>query len=260
MNGLRMAALALVILGTARGATNGQESAARSYALGGVERPATIAVRVAYATIEVTGADRDDVLLQVTPIVPEGASPTDAAILAGTSFVSPVVDGNLMRIDSPDNTQPLRLELQVPRAVNLELQSSNGGRITVRDVEGALSIENSNAGVTFERVAGSALVATSNGSIVGEFVSLTPGAPMSFATSNGAIDVTFPPDLRADLLLETDNDGFTSDFPVDAGEQGAGEPLPRGRRRFTGRVNGGGPLLRMQTENAPIFLRRGGGH
>ncbi len=231
-----------------------QQPDVRLYAFDDAALPQSIIVKVAYADIEIVGGERDDVSLQVMPIVQTGDEAA-SRMAALTTFLVPSVDGNTMRIESPQNTQRVSLRLEVPRASAVEIWGSNGGPVVVRRVSGEISIENSNAGVTLDKVSGSAIVHTSNGTIVGEFISVTPGMPMSFATSNGVIDLAFPAALRADITLETDNAGFVSEFVIEPDGRGGLRPLPPDRRRATGRINGGGPLFRLQTDNAPITLR-----
>lgn len=232
-----------------------QESNVNVYAFESDTQPPAVVVRVAYADIEIVGSARDDVAIATESLV-QAESETEARMAALTTIVAPVIAGNTIRLESPRNTHRVRLRLEVPNATSLEVWGSNGGRVVVRNVSGQITIENSNAGVTLEGVSGSAVVHASNGSIVGEFLSVTPDVPMSFATSNGVIDLTFPADLRADVVMETDNAGFTSDFVIEPADADRGRPLPPDRRRVTGRINAGGPLFRFQTENAAIVLRR----
>ena len=153
-----------------------------------------------------------------------------------------------------------RIEVVVPRLTDLQVEGSNGGPVTVRDVSGQLEIVNSNAAIVLERVSGTVLASTSNGPIEATLDSADPRLPMSFLTSNGRIEVVFPANLKATLRLESDTGPITSEFalaPLD------GEPITRsitrgGRRRtlMLGAVNGGGPQIDARTENAPIVIRR----
>ena len=233
-----------------------QTSAPKTYAFEGSAQARHVTVRVSYADIEIVGSARDDVLLEVESLVAKSDDST-SQLAAITTLVVPVVVGGTMRFESPRNNQRVRLRLEVPGDVSVEVWGSNGGRVFVRDINGPISVENSNAGVTLDGVRGSAIVHASNGSIIGEFLEVAADLPMSFATSNGVIDLTFPADLRAEVLMETDNAGFTSDFVIEPSDGGVDMPLPPDRRRITGRINGGGPLFRLQSSNATILLRRG---
>jgi len=153
-----------------------------------------------------------------------------------------------------------RIEARVPGITDLRVEGSNGGPVTVRGVTGQLEIASSNAGIVLERIGGTVLASTSNGSIEATLHSIAPGLPMSFLTSNGRIDVTFPVNLKANLHMESDSGPITTEFPL---ARIGGEPIERkimrgGRLRTIthGAVNGGGPDITIRTENAPIVIRK----
>ena len=77
---------------------------------------------------------------------------------------------------------------------------------------------------------------------------------------NGAVELTFPANLKANLRLESDTGAASIDFDLTRIRD---EPLGRrivsgGRLRTVtyGAVNGGGPEIAVRTENAPIAIRR----
>ncbi|MEI9973395.1 MAG: hypothetical protein WDO73_15935 [Ignavibacteriota bacterium] len=43
------------------------------------------------------------------------------------------------------------------------------------------------------------------------------GKPLAFSTLNGVVDVTFPPDLKADLTVKSTHGPVYSDFDVTLG-------------------------------------------
>ena len=153
-----------------------------------------------------------------------------------------------------------RIEARVPSTIDLRVEGSNGGLVTVRRVSGQLEIVNSNAGIALEGISGAVLASTSNGPIEATFRSIDPGLPMSLLTSNGQIEVTLPSTVQANLRTESDTGPVTSEFEL---ARINGEPIERkilrgGRLRTVthGAVNGGGPEIVLRTENAPIVIRR----
>ncbi len=131
------------------------------------------------------------------------------------------------------------LKLSLPYGAEIgELHTSNGniavaggggtaqvhtcnGNISFADFSGSVSVETSNGSIS---VSGSNLVyaATSNGSITGEIMSITPQG-VTLRTSNGAINVEIDSRLNADLEISTSNgsvsvsgEGF-SDVSIDDG-------------------------------------------
>jgi len=106
------------------------------------------------------------------------------------------------------------LELRVPRRTSLELATVNDGDVVVRGVEGEIEVQNTNGAVTIEDVSGAVLAEAVNGDITVRFNRVTPDKAMSFVSMNGDLDVTLPPDVRANLRLSTDNGEIFTDFDV----------------------------------------------
>jgi hypothetical protein len=153
-----------------------------------------------------------------------------------------------------------RVEVRVPSETDLRVEASNGGLVTVRAVHGQLDIVNSNAGIELDAVGGTVVASTSNGAITATLRAIDPAWPLSFLTSNGAIDVTLPASVKATLCLESDTGPIASDFTLAPSGGPVERTMMRGGRLRTlrcGSVNGGGPDIRLRTENAPIRVRRG---
>ena len=165
--------------------------------------------------------------------------------------------GDTVRIELARALDALyHLELGVPSGAALRIAGDNGGEIRIEGVRGSAEITHSNGGVTVLDAAGSVLVATSNGSIRVRLVAVERGAPMSFITSNGDIDLTVPPDLRATLLID-DAISLESDFPLVRADSDGAQESGRGRSRLRRlAVNGGGPTIRLFTNNGTVRLRR----
>ena len=97
-----------------------------------------------------------------------------------------------------------------------------------------------------------------------------PNKPMSFSSLNGDIDVTFPPEVKANASMKSDNGEIFSDFDV---KLEAAQPQPatsedaRGKggkyrikidRTTKGTINGGGPEMQFKTFNGNIYIRSSG--
>lgn len=149
----------------------------------------------------------------------------------------------------------LRLDIEVPSRMDVQVRTGNGGLVRVVDVTGAVGIENSNAGVSVTGLVGPAAVTASNGGIEVVFATNRLNAPLSFITSNGPVLLTFPGQPAIDVELETDNGRVTSAFPVTSDPDAR---RPPGARMTTGRIGGGGALLRVRTDNGDIRLSRRG--
>jgi len=122
---------------------------------------------------------------------------------------------NRINIQTTSWRNSVDVELRVPRRTSLELATVNDGDIVVRGVEGEIAVQNVNGAITIEDVSGSVLAEAHNGDIVVRFNRVMPDRAMSFVSWNGDLDVTLPPDVRANLRLSTDNGEIFTDFDVD---------------------------------------------
>jgi hypothetical protein len=148
------------------------------------------------------------------------------------------------------------LELSVPSGAALRVAGDNGGEVRIEGVHGSAEITHSNGGVTVLDASGYVLVATSNGNIQVRLLDVERGVPMSFITSNGDIDLMMPADVRATLLID-DSIPLQSDFPLVSGDVNAAREPGRGRSRLRRlAVNGGGPTIRLFTNNGIVRFRR----
>jgi hypothetical protein len=147
-------------------------------------------------------------------------------------------------------TAPGHLDLGVPLGAALRIAGDNGGGVRIEGVRGSAEVTHSNGGVTVLDASGHVLIATSNGHIRVRLVSVERGVPMSFITNNGDIDLTMPADVRVTLLID-DSIPLESDFPlVSSDTAGARSRL----RRLA--VNGGGPTIRLFTDNGKVRFHR----
>lgn len=236
------------------GDTDVVERAVASFAPGAV--PSRVLVRASHATITIVGHDESEVRAEARL----AGDPSTGALGLRVSRTA-----GLVAVELPEDLPSgANLVVEAPRGVALEIRGANGGPITVVGVEGEIDVENSNAGVKLLDVVGPVVAATSNGPIEVRFRRIARGLPMSFVTSNGAIDVTLPDEVAADLLIQTDTGSVRSEFPIEpdttGGRPGFGPPggpdPPRPGRVIRGSIGGGGPLFRFWTDNADVILRR----
>jgi hypothetical protein len=229
---------------------------------------ATLAFALALAGSVSTGAQSAHVSVRATTAsisVAGGAAEVSATLYdaSGTATDGLVIErdargANIILVVAVE--PGARIEVRVPSATHLRVEGSNGGPVTVRGVSGQLEIVNSNAGILLDRVGGTVLASTSNGAIDATLQTIDPALPMSFLTSNGRVELTFPPDLKANLRMESDTGPITTEFDLaQIGDDLVQRKVLRGGRLRTimqGAVNGGGPEIAIRTENAPIVIRR----
>jgi hypothetical protein len=237
-------------------------------------RPGTIQVNLVMGEITVVGRDIKEVIVEM-----RGGSTKERPVpdearglrrLTQSATISVEENNNRVEISSPPR-RPVSLEIQVPKKTHLELSTVNNGSIVVEGVEGELEISNVNGQIELNDVSGAVVAHTVNGRVLATLQRLTPGKPMAFTSLNGAVDVTLPQTVKANLKLRTDNGSAFTDFELqmlpqadqtvieESGRAGRGRYRVNVNKVIYGAVNGGGPEIEMRTFNGNIYLRKSGG-
>jgi hypothetical protein len=175
-------------------------------------------------------------------------------------------DGNVVTINTQSWKAATDLVIQVPRATSLEIRSSMDGAVVVEGVNGEIDINNINGPVTLHSVSGNTLVHTVNGDITVVLSRVAADKPLSFSTMNGDIDVTLPPDVKANLKMKSEQGEIYSDFDINMTRQPAkaesAEKTEAGKYRIAfdkslyGVVNGGGQEIGFNTFSGDIYIRK----
>jgi hypothetical protein len=158
------------------------------------------------------------------------------------------------------------LKISVPRQTSVHAKTMGGnGDLTVTGVTGEHELSNINGDVRATDIAGTIVAATNNGDINVSMTSITAGKALSFSSFNGDIDVTLPANVKADVVVNSNQGDVWTDFditmqpqqpPVVENEGGNGKYKVRMQREMRGMIGGGGPELRFKTFNGDITLRK----
>ena len=154
--------------------------------------------------------------------------------------------------------------ITVPADTSLHLKSLNGN-VNVDGVHGEVSAHTQGGHITLDHISGTVMADSLNGPIHVEMDAVDAAKPMAFSTLNGPIDVTFPPDLKADLAVKTMRGPVYSDFDVTLGarhsitEKSDSSDMRfeiRIDRNIGGTINGGGAQLTFRTLNGAVYIRK----
>jgi DUF4097 and DUF4098 domain-containing protein YvlB len=229
-------------------------------------------------SITVKGSNRRDVLVEAHQ--PADARPRRRAQpdepppglrrLTQSGSFSVEEDKNEVTIEGGSPTREMDFVIEVPARTNLELETVMGS-VSVEGVDGDLEVESVNGDVTLANVGGSVVAHTVNGKLLATVTRPTPQKPMAFTSLNGAVDVTLPATVKANLKLRSDQGDVYTDFDLQLRPEVAGtnqnpntNPNPRrgGRTRIEvdraiyGAINGGGPDFEMRTFNGNVYVRK----
>jgi DUF4097 and DUF4098 domain-containing protein YvlB len=235
-------------------------------------RPATIKAHLVNGGITVKGTDTKEVVVEARPRTGRRRSRESeksegmTRLVISSTGLTVTEDHNVVDIGTSSHARAVDLVLTVPVKSSLRLASVNDGDIVVENVSGDIEVNNVNGNVTLTSVSGSGVAHALNGNLVASFREVTAGKAMSFSSMNGKVDVTFPADLKANVVLKSDNGEVLSDFDVKL-DQGKKPVIQDGRdkggkyrvqieKAVYGTINGGGPEIQFKNFNGNIYIRK----
>lgn len=140
----------------------------------------------------------------------------------------------------------VRYTITVPASALVELSTTNG-RIGVTNVTTGLKAGTTNGEIDGRGLAGAVRASTTNGSVDLELASLS--GDVNVSTTNGSVNVRVPADAKATISTRWTNGGVEMNGLTV-------EEVEKSRRRFDGRLNGGGSRIDIETTNGGITLGR----
>lgn len=227
--------------------------------------PYELDIDILSARIEVIGEAREDLEFAVTVeqgtrriITPSGTQP----ITTGAYSLEVDENDNQVSVDTDWRADKVNIVARVPQRGDLHLSTTNEGEIIVSNVTGNHELDNTNGPITATGISGSVIAETVNADIDVSFTNLDSGNAMSLITINGNIDLGIPGNAGAQLHIDTSKGEIYSDFEVDVQ---ASEPVVERREDRGGvevrvesviiaNVNGGGPVIRLETLNGDIRI------
>jgi hypothetical protein len=166
----------------------------------------------------------------------ESASP--AAVKIETKVTR---GGGMFRSDGGE----VRYTVRVPAAADVHFITVNGG-IELIGLAGRVSAETTNGGVRARDMSGPIEASTTNGGVDVDLTRvMEPGVKLE--CTNGGIRLRIPADSKATISANVTNGG------IDAGGLSI-DSTESTRRRLTGRLNGGGPSIRIEGTNGGIRI------
>lgn len=235
-------------------------------------RPSTVKVNLLNGSITVTGYDGKDVVVEAK-VRGDNEAPARAGgmkrVPMTATGLSVEEENNQVDIGAQSIQRTIDLTIQVPRRTSLNLRTVNNGDISVTAVEGEMDVNDVNGEVTLKNISGNAVAHALNGRLLVTFDRINPQKAMAFSSLNGDVDVTFPPDLKANVSMSSDRGDVFSDFDIQLDARVPTQTAVQGSReggRFKvnvdktvrGKINGGGQEIQFKNFNGNIYIRRAG--
>jgi hypothetical protein len=137
----------------------------------------------------------------------------------------------------------------IPIGLDVVIKAENAD-ITLNDVEGRFTLENTNGGFRARALSGSVTATTVNGIIDFDMVQIT--GDIRATTVNGSVRVGLPAGVDATLEARSVNGVVTVDPDLPFA------PTERERLRVSGQFGKGGPAVTLNTTNGPVSIGEAG--
>ena len=234
-------------------------------------RPAFVKAHLLNGGITVKGYEGKEVIVEARVRASEETDRESGMrrIPINTTGLEVEEENNRVDIGAASTQRTIDVTISVPLRSSLSLHTVNDGDISISNVEGELDVNDVNGSVTLTGVSGSVVAHALNGKVLVTFNRINTTKPMAFSSLNGDIDVTFPADLKANLVISSDRGEVFSDFDVAltarAPQQTSEDTRGQGGRyrvkiekSIRGTVNGGGQEMQFRNFNGNIYIRKVG--
>lgn len=210
-------------------------------------------------SVHITGWDRNEVKVDAVKYAGTKERLDEAKIRvdAGSSSVeirTEYPDHNLnFNDDDRNNPAGVDYTLTVPRGASLDEIKLVNGELNISGVSGEVRASSVNGRLSATDLAGRAKLSTVNGRLTARFASVASGSSMHLSSVNGGLELTLPPDARAEVEASTVSGSISNDFGLrNIKHRYVGQSLH-------GELGGGGTTIRLSNVNGRIEVRSSSG-
>ena len=193
--------------------------------------------------------------------------PHDMDIKIGTAQLQMIV-GNYQ------NSIQVTQKIQMNTGVSLPgmLRQHGGvfeGNVTVSDMDGSMELNTVDGNIVVNNVTGAVIANSMDGDITVTYTGKLDEQPMAFSTVEGDVDITLPEKITATVMANNMDGDVYTDFdlnllpagvekiPADVFSGGKDTIIGRFGAKVSGKINGGGPQVRMSSVSGNIYIRKG---
>ncbi len=169
---------------------------------------------------------------------------------------------NRVKINSDSWNQGLILEIEVPKTIDLKVESYNQGDLEIDNIIGSLELTSYNGSITATHISGSIIADTYNGKITATFDKVQADEPMAFINYNNGLDLTFPADIKATFKISNKQGDVYTGFDMTMEKQKIEKKEIKQSYKIqlgkwvVGKVNGGGAEITMENYNGDVYIRK----
>lgn len=169
---------------------------------------------------------------------------------------------NRIKVNSDDWNKGLILEIEVPKTIDLKIESYNQGDLEIDNIAGTLELTSYNGSITATQISGSVIADTYNGKITVTFDKVHADEPMAFTNYNDGLDLTFPADIKATFKINNKQGDVYTGFDMAMEKQKIERKESKKSFKIqvgkwvVGKVNGGGPEITLENYNGNVYIRK----
>jgi DUF4097 and DUF4098 domain-containing protein YvlB len=207
----------------------------------------TIEIENRNGSIEVTSAEGPEVEVVISRQAEARSDEAAQALLKQIEIQEEAGPSRVRLVTRSPGDQSTRVNYTVraPKTLSTIIKTENG-RVVVTGMAGLVQAAGSNGPVVGKGLTGAVQANTINGPVRMELTSV--GGEVSLATVNGPVHLALPATARADLSARSLNGRVvTAGLTLENLDQ-------KSNREMEARLNGGGPRVRLETTNGPIFI------
>jgi len=261
--------LAIIVLCTVFVTGFGQDSGEIAVPFSSPSSKGKVKIDLRKGSIEVVGTERKDVLVKYSSRGKRSKDNEKASNglrrISGAAMDLEISEkNNFIDIESDSWNNGVDLKVEVPRNVDLHVETYNDGYIFISNIEGEIVADNYNGKITADKISGSLVADTYNGPITVAFDKVTVDTPMAFTTYNGDVDITLPSSFKASMKMKSSRGEIYSGFDFNVKKT---EPVTKTERQsgtykvylddwVRADINGGGPEVMIKNYNGDIYLRK----
>ncbi len=236
-------------------------------------KPGFLKVKILNGSIKVKGTNTKEVIIKASVREKEryysGRKTSRKNVEGLKQIANNALDFSVKEYDNSIDVDADRngitdFEIEVPKDFSLRLSTYNSGEIYVENVNGIMDVSNANGKITLKDISGAVSADALNKDITVNFIKVKPNAPMAFSSLNGDIDITFPKSFKADVRIKSERGDIFTDFDLKSeptkSKISKSEKTDQGykvkvEKWIEGSINGGGSEILFKNYNGDVIIR-----
>jgi DUF4097 and DUF4098 domain-containing protein YvlB len=203
--------------------------------------------------VEVTGWNKNEVQIDAVKTARDQQRLDEAQIEVSTF-------GNSVEIETHypshhwanNNPASVHYTLHVPQNVRIDKVDLVNGALTVQKINGEIRANLVNGKLRASDLAGTANLATVNGSVEANYTSLTNVREIKLQSVNGSVDLLLPQSPNAEIEASSVSGSISTDFPLTVKGRWVG-------KNMSGTLGSGGVHIELNNVNGSIHVGPGRG-